>query len=190
MGEHAMEGMDAVIFAAGAGNHRGPLKQALVDYSGAIRAIVAAQECPTVKRFVLLSGINTDVRGTVRSENSTDFSGPLSSWHKLKANSENFLRESHLYGKALDWTIVCPGRLLDEPGTGLIKASSIHGEDDLKKALTDAERSAAVKSLPGSHDGKIERLCCSRDNVAAPLAAVLHHDNTIGKTFTLVDGVL
>ena len=59
---HAVEGMDAVIFAAGAGRHRGPLKQALVDYAGAIRAIVAAQEsrlrapqwpCVGLGRFLL-----------------------------------------------------------------------------------------------------------------------------------------
>ena len=111
--EQHMHGVDAVIFAAGAGRQRGPLKQVLVDYSGAIRSVVAAQESESVRRFLLLSGINSDVQGTRRSDSASysDFSGPLSSWHKLKAHSENYLRESHLYGRQLNWTILCPGTL-------------------------------------------------------------------------------
>jgi nucleoside-diphosphate-sugar epimerase len=84
-----------------------------VDLSGAIRSVVAAQESENVRRFVLLSGINSDVAGTRRSAHSTDFDGPLASWHKLKAHSEIYLRESHLYGRRLDWTILCPGRYVD-----------------------------------------------------------------------------
>eukprot|EP00293_Proteomonas_sulcata_P009623 CAMPEP_0184295500 /NCGR_PEP_ID=MMETSP1049-20130417/6330_1 /TAXON_ID=77928 /ORGANISM="Proteomonas sulcata, Strain CCMP704" /LENGTH=197 /DNA_ID=CAMNT_0026604035 /DNA_START=296 /DNA_END=889 /DNA_ORIENTATION=+ len=188
-----MQGVDAVIFAAGAGNKRGPLKQAAIDYAGAIKAVVAAQETPEVRRFVLLSGINTDVRGTVRSKTATDFSGPLSAWHRLKAHSENFLLDSHLYGRELNWTIVCPGRLVDDPekaGTGLVKVSALHGEDDLRESLTPEELEAGLKVLPGSHDGKMERLCCSRDNVAATLVGVLESEKTFGKSFTLIDGIL
>jgi len=102
------------------------------------------------------------------------------------------LRESHLYGRQLDWTILCPGRLVDDndaPGTGLIKASLIHGEDDLKEQLSHDERAAAVRSLPGSHDGRVERLCCSRDNVAATLVELLGVPNTVGMSITVVDGV-
>ena len=79
-----MANIDAVIYAAGAGRVRGPLKQVLVDLSGAIRS-VAAQESESVQRFVLLSGINTDV-GARRSVDAAgaDLDGPLASWHKLK----------------------------------------------------------------------------------------------------------
>lgn len=189
--EH-MSDVDAVIFAAGAGRQRGPLQQVLVDYAGAIRAIVAAQESGTVNRFILLSGINSDVLGTKRSKHSTDYDGPLSAWHKLKAHSEIYLQESHLYGRKLSWTVLCPGRLVDdsEAGTGLVKASLIHGEEDLKASLTQPEREAAIKHLPGSHDGRVERLCISRDNVAAALVALLDSHNTANKSITLVDGVL
>ena len=188
-----MESVDAVIFAAGAGRARGPLKQVLVDLNSAIRSVVAAQEADSVKRFLLLSGINSDIAGTRRSVHSTDFGGPLASWHKLKAHSEIYLQESSLYGRQLDWTILCPGRLVDDPvaeGSGLVKASLIHGEDDLRASLTDAERAVAVQSLPGSHDGMMERLCCSRDNVAATLVGLLSAPSTVGKSITLVDGLL
>ena len=188
-----MSGLDAVIFAAGAGRHRGPLKQVLVDYAGAIRSVVAAQESESVSRFILLSGINSDVKGTRRSEHSSDFDGPLAAWHRLKAHSEIYLQESGVYGRALNWTILCPGRLLDDPekdGTGLVKLSLIHGEDDLKTALTPQEREAAIRHLPGSHDGKVERLCVSRDNVAATLVGLLEAPNTANKSITLVDGIV
>lgn len=190
---HHMDDIDAVIFAAGAGRVRGPLMQVLVDLSGAIRSVVAAQQAESVRRFILLSGINTDIEGTRRSVASTDFGGPLASWHKLKAHSEIYLRESHLYGRELDWTILCPGRLVDDPdapGTGRIKASLIHGEEDLKAALSPEEGAAAIQSLPGSHDGKVERLCCSRDNVAETLVELLDARSTVGQSITLADGVV
>ena len=160
---------------------------------GAVQSIVALQETESVKRFILLSGINSDPLGTRRSVDSTDLSGPLSAWHQLKAHSETYLKESHLYGRAMDWTILCPGRLVDDPnrsGTGKVKCSLIHGEDDLKKSLTAEERKVAVKIMSGSHDGKSERLCISRDNTAATLVGLLSADNTISKSITVVDGIL
>ena len=188
----ALEGADAVIFAAGAGRARPKLKKVTIDYLGAIKTIASSQETNSVQRFLLLSGINTDPLGTKRSIHSNDLEGPLAAWHRLKAHSETYLKESHLHGRSLDWTILCPGRLVDEEGGGTnkIKASLIHGEDDLKDSLTKEEKMAAVKVLPGSHDGKSERLCVSRDNTAATLVGLLAAPNTIGKSITLVDGIL
>ena len=131
--------------------------------------------------------------GTRRSVDATDLSGPLSAWHRLKAHSETYVKESHLHGRTIDWTILCPGRLLDPDdgshGTGLIKASLIHGEDDLKNSLSKEEQKAAVKALSGSHDGKVERLCISRDNTAEAIVAFLDSPNTIGNSITIVDGI-
>jgi uncharacterized protein YbjT (DUF2867 family) len=59
----------------------------------------------------------------------------------------------------LDYTIVRPGHLTDEPGTGLVRVSE------------SAQR------------GQI-----SRDDVAAVLAACLTEPATAGKTFELVGG--
>ena len=59
----------------------------------------------------------------------------------------------------------------------------------LKAALAPEERAAGVRWLPGSHDGKTERLCCSRDDVAATMVELLAAPDTTGKRITLVDGV-
>jgi len=158
--------------------------------------MAAAQETKSVQRFILLSGINSDPLGTRRSANASgqDLEGPLSAWHRLKAHSETYVKESHLHGRPVDWTILCPARLLDDesgkPGTGMIKASLIHGEDDLKTSLTTEEAFAAIKNFPGSHDGKTERLCISRDNTAAALMGLLSAPDTIGKSVTVIDGTL
>ncbi|KAL7525813.1 hypothetical protein ACHAWF_001517, partial [Thalassiosira exigua] len=191
-----LDGSDVVIFAAGAGRDRPDIKKVTIDYLGAVKSVASCQETESVKRFVLLSGINSDPEGTRRSTSASgdDLLGPLSAWHRLKANSEAYVKTSHLHGRSLDWTILCPGRLLDDeaggPGTGRIKASLIHGEDDLKESLTPAERKAAAKTFPGSHDGKMERLCVSRDNTATALVGLLGAPNTIGKSVTIVDGIL
>ena len=168
-----LQGCHVVVFCAGAGRERPNIKKVSIDYLEAVQSMVAAQETPSVTRNVLVSGINTDPQGTRGSFHAPDLNGPLAAWHRLKAHAETYLKESHLYGRPLDWTILCPGRLLDDatgkPGTRLIKASLMHGEDDLKASLTESGKQAAVKSFPGSHDGKMERLCISRDNTAAAL---------------------
>uniref|UniRef100_A0A0G4GKS0 NAD(P)-binding domain-containing protein n=1 Tax=Chromera velia CCMP2878 TaxID=1169474 RepID=A0A0G4GKS0_9ALVE len=189
--EGLLEGVEAVIFSAG-GGPQGRLKQVLVDLVGVMRLVVAAQEGNSVTRFVLLSGVNTDRRGTVRSMQNVDpseFEGPLAPWHRLKAQSEDFLMESHIYGRPLNWTIVCPARLIDDEGKGLVTVSELHGEDDLRFSLSIEQREAATVRTAGSHDGKAERLACRRDTVAEVLVACLDHPNTFGKRFSIVDGL-
>ena len=201
-----LEGCHTVIFAAGAGRQRTKLQQVTIDYLSAVRSIVNSQQTQSVRRFILLSGINTDPDGTRRSVKDRapdDLQGPLSSWHKLKSHSETYLKECHLYdnNRSLDWTILCPSRLVDDPdgkpGTGLIKASYVHGEEDLKSTLSDDEKTASVKVFPGSHDGKMERLCISRDNTAAALVGLLYTEKETRlrelvnhKSITVIDGIL
>eukprot|EP00586_Coscinodiscus_wailesii_P015491 CAMPEP_0172490294 /NCGR_PEP_ID=MMETSP1066-20121228/20659_1 /TAXON_ID=671091 /ORGANISM="Coscinodiscus wailesii, Strain CCMP2513" /LENGTH=280 /DNA_ID=CAMNT_0013258685 /DNA_START=51 /DNA_END=890 /DNA_ORIENTATION=+ len=189
-----MEGIRTVIFAAGAGRHRANEKKVTIDYLGAVRAAVAAQQTASVKRFILLSGINTDPMGTRRSEGASDLSGPLAAWHRLKSHSETYVKEMHLHGRPLEWIILCPGRLVDDGSrrAGLVKCSLIHGEDDLRESLTDVEKKASLRSLPRSHDGKNERLCVTRDNVAATIVALIDAsaESVVGKSITVVDGIL
>jgi uncharacterized protein YbjT (DUF2867 family) len=64
-----------------------------------------------------------------------------------------------LTASGLDYTIVRPGRLTDEPGTGRIRTESELGSGEV-----------------------------TRDDVAATLLAVLDADNTVGKTFDLLEG--
>lgn len=142
--DHAVRGMDAVVFAAGSGGHTGKDKTVLVDQLGAIRSMVAA-EVHGARRYVMLSSINNDINST----------SPIAHYHKAKAHADNHLRETEL-----DYTIVCPGGLTDDAGTGTVAVSSeLHG-----RGLT------------------------SRENLAAVLAHCLDLPNTVAKTFSLLDG--
>jgi uncharacterized protein YbjT (DUF2867 family) len=75
-------------------------------------------------------------------------------YYEAKAEADRRLAES-----GLDFTIVRPGGLTDDPGTGRVRVG------------TDLERG----NVP-------------RDDVAAVLLAVLEHPGSIGKTFELVSG--
>ena len=142
--DHAVAGCDAVIFAAGSGGRTGKDKTVLVDHLGAIRSMVAAQ-VSGAKRYIMLSSINNDIHST----------SPIAHYHKAKAHADNHLRETDL-----DFTIVCPGGLTDEAGTGTVQVSA-------------------------NCDG---RGLTSRENLAEVLAQCLDLDNTIGKCFSLLEG--
>jgi uncharacterized protein YbjT (DUF2867 family) len=141
---HAVKGCDAVIFAAGSGGHTGKDKTVLVDHIGAIRAMVAAQ-VHGARRFIMLSALNADV-----NSRST-----IAHYHKAKGHADVHLQQSDL-----DYTIICPGGLTDEPGTGKVSVSSeLHGNGQT-----------------------------SRENLAAALVKCLDLENTIGKCFSLLEG--
>lgn len=142
--DHAVQGCDAIIFAAGSGGKTGTDKTVLVDHIGAIRSMVAAQ-VHGVRRYVMLSSINNDINSQ----------SAIAHYHRAKAHADNHLIESDL-----DYTIVCPGGLTDDTGTELVSVS---------------------KELQGK--GRT-----SRENLAAALVACLDCDNTIGQSFSLLDG--
>ena len=142
--DHAAAGCDAVIFAAGSGGHTGKDKTVLVDHIGAIRSMVAAQ-VNGARRYIMLSSINNDIHST----------SPIAHYHKAKAYADIHLRETDL-----DYTIVCPGGLTDEQGTGLVQVSP----DCDGRGLT------------------------SRENLAEVLVRCLDLDNTVGKCFSLLEG--
>ena len=142
--DHAVRGMDAIVFAAGSGGRTGKDKTVLVDHLGAIRSMVAAQ-VHGARRYIMLSSINNDVAST----------SPIAHYHKAKAHADNHLCETDL-----DYTIVCPGGLTDDAGTGRVAVSGeLHG-----RGLT------------------------SRENLAEVMARCLDLPNTVGKTFSLLDG--
>lgn len=142
--DHAVAGCDAVIFAAGSGGKTGRDKTVLVDQLGAIRSMVAAQVCGA-KRYIMLSSINNDINST----------SPIAHYHKAKAHADYHLRQTDL-----DYTIVCPGGLTDEPAN---------------------DRVAISPALTGKGT-------TSRENLAEVLARCLDAPNTVGKVFALLDG--
>ncbi len=141
----AVKGADAVVFAAGAGPGSGPERKRTVDLGGAVKLAEAAK-ANGIDRYVIVSSINAD-----RPENWSDQMRP---YFEAKAEADERVASS-----GLAHTIVRPGSLTDEPGTGLV---------------------AVGESVP---PGEV-----SRDDVAAVLAETLGADNTIGKAFDLVGG--
>lgn len=71
-----------------------------------------------------------------------------------------FDKSHHLRGTDLDYTIICPDGLTDEPGTGKVTVS--------------------LELLGGGQT--------SRDNLAAALVMCLDLQNTLGKCFSLLEG--
>ncbi|TVP76597.1 MAG: SDR family oxidoreductase [Gemmatimonadales bacterium] len=106
--DEAVVGMDAVIFVAGSGSKTGPDKTLAVDRDGAIR-LIAAMEAAGVPRYVMLSsrGADPESRGHA-----------LSSYLRAKG-----IADAHLRRSELEWTILRPGRLTEDEGTGLITVS-------------------------------------------------------------------
>ncbi|MGV1048477.1 MAG: NAD(P)H-binding protein [Solirubrobacterales bacterium] len=142
----AISGADAVVFAAGAGPGSGAERKRTMDLGGAVKLIDAAL-AEGVRRYLMVSAMGA---GDPPAEGGDVFGEYL----RAKAEADRALAAS-----GLDFTIVRPGGLTDDPPSGLVRV----GE-------------------------RLERGQVSRADVAAVLAAVLHHDNTIGKTFELVAG--
>jgi uncharacterized protein YbjT (DUF2867 family) len=139
-------GADAVVFAAGAGPGSGAERKRTVDLGGAVKLIEAAH-ANAVARYVIVSSMGAD----------HPTSGPDEMRPYLEAKAE---ADARLAGSGLDYTIVRPGRLTDEPGSGRV----------------------AIAARLGRR-GEI-----SRADVAATLLATLDAPSSIGKTFELLAG--
>ena len=101
----AVDGSDAIIFAAGSGGE----DVEGVDRDGAIRLIDEA-EAHGVPRFVMLSAINAD--------NSAESPDALRPYLEAKLAADE-----HLQASELTETIVRPGELTNESATGRIEAA-------------------------------------------------------------------
>ncbi|NHN48594.1 SDR family oxidoreductase [Halostella sp. JP-L12] len=138
---HAVEGCDAVVFAAGSGGE----DVWGVDRDGAINLVETA-EAAGAERFVMLSSINADA-----PEDSPE---ALREYLRAKAEADERLRESDL-----TYTVVRPGALTNEDGTGRIRTGA------------DLERK----------DGDVPR-----EDVARTLVAALPMESTYGRTFEML----
>ena len=137
----AVAGCDAVVFAAGAGPGSGNARKETMDFGGAAKLVEAA-EANGVGRYVMLSSVGA----------SDPEAGPEAMRPYLRAKAK---ADERLRGSGLDWTIVRPGRLTEEGGSGGVEAAESLGRR-----------------------GEI-----SREDTARVLAEVLEISNTSGKTF-------
>ena len=139
-------GADAIVFAAGAGPGSGEVRKRTMDLGGAVKLIEAATAAG-IRRYVIVSSMGAD--------HPERASGTFGAYLAAKSKADAALRAS-----GLDYTVVRPGGLTDDPGTGTVDVS---------------ERLGRRGQIP-------------RDDVAAALVAVLDAPNTIGKTFEILSG--
>lgn len=137
----AVKGADKVIFAAGSGGK----KVVEVDQEGAKRFTDAAKNAGAEK-FVMLSSMGAD---------NPSIGGELEDYLKAKGNADDYLQKS-----GLAYTIVRPGALTNEKGSGKIQ---------LKEKLEEQES-------------------ISRANVAQTLVEVLDNDVKPNQIFEILDG--
>jgi uncharacterized protein YbjT (DUF2867 family) len=103
----AVMGASAVVFAAGAGPGSGAERKLTVDRDGAIKLLQAA-EAAQVPRYLMISSVG--------AEDPPGDDDVFSVYLRAKAEAD-----AALQGSDLDWTIVRPGRLTDEPGTDMVR---------------------------------------------------------------------
>ena len=142
----AIRGADAVVFAAGAGHGSGAERKRSMDLGGAVKLIEAAL-AGGIKRYVIVSSMGA---GDPPAEGGDAFGEYL----RAKAEADRALAAS-----GLDYTIVRPGGLTDDPPTGKVEVGTGLGRGEIPRA-----------------------------DVVAVLAAVLPAANAIGKTFELISG--
>ncbi len=119
----------------------------MIDLDGAVKTIEAAKTAG-VKRFIMISSFDT--RRQAIQEAPASFAPYVAAKHY----ADEWLRAADL-----DYTIIHPGLLTNDKGTGQIKAAA-----DIK-----------IDEIP-------------REDVAKVIVATLENEETVGKEFQIVHG--
>ena len=139
-----LAGIDAVVFTAGSGGGTGADKTLLIDLDGAVKTIEAAEKA-NVNQYVMVSAFGAGDRATWNEE--------IKPYYVAKYYADQALENS-----SLNYTIIRPGALTNEPGKGSV---SFDNQDDFH---------------------------ISRDDVAAVIAEVIGRDNAHRKAINLLPG--
>jgi len=145
---HVFNGVNGVVFTAGSGAHTGKDKTELVDHQGAIKAIDEAVK-NDVKRFIMVSAFGADLDRDTWKES-------MAHYYRAKSAADRYLMQS-----GLDFTILKPGRLTNENGTGNI------------------EIAARTEQRGGS---------ITRTDVATTIVKIMGVRQSIGKSYELLQG--
>ncbi|KNB50076.1 NAD(P)H-binding protein [Streptomyces caatingaensis] len=143
-----LEGADAAVFAAGAGPGSGAARKDTVDRAAAVLFADAA-EAAGVRRLLVVSAMGAD------REPPAGTDPVFAAYLRAKGAADADVRSR----PGLDWTVLRPGRLTDEPGTGLVALGEATGRGEV-----------------------------TRDDVAAVLLALLDEPRTAGRTLELIGG--
>ena len=110
-----VRGHDAVVWSAGAGGGN-PARTYSVDRDAAIRSMEAASRAG-VRRYVMVSYFGAGPDHGIPSDN------PFFHYAESKA-----VADAHLRSTDLDWTVLGPSKLTEEPTTGRIGVGTDRGE--------------------------------------------------------------
>jgi uncharacterized protein YbjT (DUF2867 family) len=141
-----LQGADAAVFAAGAGPGSGTARKDTVDRGAAVLFADAAARTG-VRRHVVVSAMGAD------PEHPGD--DVFDTYLRAKGKADAYIR-AH---RGLDWTILRPGMLTDDDGTGLVRLEAATGRGPIP-----------------------------RDDVAAVLAELVDTPATTGLTLELISG--
>ncbi|MGW7262617.1 NAD(P)H-binding protein [Streptomyces sp. NPDC054842] len=141
-----LRGADAAVFAAGAGPGSTVARKDTVDRAAAVLFADAA-ELAGVRRYVVVSSMGAD---SAHQGNEI-----FDAYLRAKGEADEYVRSRD----ALDWTILRPGALTNDAGTGLVRL----------------EASTGRGSVP-------------REDVAAVLAELVDTPATAGLTLELING--
>ncbi|WP_120003200.1 SDR family oxidoreductase [Nesterenkonia muleiensis] len=154
----AFAGAWAVVFSAGAGGGN-PARTKAVDHLAAVRTMDAAAQAG-VSRYVMVSYSRSEV-----DIHSLDPESSFYPYAEAKHHADHYLR-----GTELDYTILGPGRLTDEPASGSV-------------ILTDAAGAAGTSAQGGA-----EATRTSRGNVAEVIRHVLVSGAASRQVINFFDG--
>ncbi|GHJ93038.1 MULTISPECIES: SDR family oxidoreductase [Streptomyces] len=141
-----LRGADAAVFAAGAGPDSGAARKDTVDRGAAVLFADAAERAG-VRRFLVVSSMGADARHA--GDEVFDV------YLRAKGAADDAVRSR----PGLEWTILRPGMLTDDAGTGLVRLEARTGRGPVP-----------------------------RDDVAAVLAELVDSPGTAGLTLELVGG--
>ncbi|WP_019547105.1 NAD(P)H-binding protein [Streptomyces sulphureus] len=148
-----LEDADAAVFAAGAGPGSGVARKESVDRAAAALFADAAERAG-VSRFLVVSSMGAD--SSVDAEHPPPGMEPVfAAYLRAKGQAEEDIRAR----PDLAWTILRPGRLTDDPGTGRVTLAPSTGRAEV-----------------------------TRDDVAAVLLALLDEPRAAGETLELIGG--
>jgi uncharacterized protein YbjT (DUF2867 family) len=143
-----LHGVDAVVFAAGAGPGSGAARKETVDRDAAI-LLADAAEAAKVSRYVMVSSINADANASHSRDEV------FTAYLRAKGAADDNVRAR----EGLETTIVRPGHLTNDPGTGHVTIAPRTGPGDIP-----------------------------RQDVAAVVLAVLDTPGAAGRSFDVISG--
>ncbi len=143
----AFDGCDGIVFAAGGGADGNVERKRAVDLGGSLKSMEAARALG-IDRFVQVSAMGVD------QPLDSSAGEAWTAYVEAKRDADEALRSTQLA-----WTIIRPGGLTDDDGTGLVTLAP-----------------------------EVERGTIPRADVAAVIAACLTNEDSVSRQWELVSG--